>query len=81
MIIDQQLTWKNDHINYVAKIAKTIGILNKTRNFLKIDTLTTLYNTLIYPYLYYGNTVWANNYPSTKKDSQNTKNKQLGSSH
>jgi hypothetical protein len=73
MIIDQQLTW-NDHINYVAnKIAKTIGILNKTCNFLKIDTLTILYNTLIYPYLYYGNTVWANNYPSTKKHSQNTK--------
>jgi hypothetical protein len=37
MIIDQHLTW-NDHINYVAnKIAKTTGILNKTRNFLKID--------------------------------------------
>jgi hypothetical protein len=49
------------------KIAKTTGILNKTRNFLKIDTLTTLYNTLIYPYLYYGNTVWANNYPSKLK--------------
>ena len=53
MIIDQHLTW-NDHINYVAnKIAKTTGILNKTHNFLKIDTIT-LYNTLIYPYLYYG---------------------------
>ena len=67
MIIDQHLTW-NDHINYVAnKSAKTTGIPNKTRNFLKIDTLTTLYNTLIYPYLYYGNTVWANNYLSKLK--------------
>ena len=50
MIIDHHLTW-NDHINYVAnKIAKTTGILNKTRNFLKIDTLTTLFHSLIYPY-------------------------------
>jgi hypothetical protein len=67
IIIDEHLTW-NDHINYVAnKISKTTGILTKTHHFLNTNTLITLYNMLVYPYLYYGNIVWANNYPSRLK--------------
>ena len=31
---------------------------------LKVAKISTVYNSLIYPYLYYGNNVWANNSPS-----------------
>ena len=64
VIIDEHLNW-NQHINYIAnKISKSIGIICKARYFLNSNILRTLYNTLIYPYLYYGNIVWANNYPT-----------------
>ena len=69
MIIDQHLTW-NDHINYIAnKVAKSAGILSKTRYFLKIYTLTTFTTLIQYTpiNLYYGNIVWANNYSSKLK--------------
>lgn len=64
LIIDEHLTWK-DHINYISKkITKTIGILCRIRFYIKQPQLKLIYNTLIYPYLYYGNIVWANNYPT-----------------
>ena len=51
VIIDNKLRWSN-HINYIKnKIAKSIGIINKTRNFLSKNTPTNLYYTFIYPYL------------------------------
>ena len=40
------------------------GILYKARHFLPSQTLRTLYYSLIYPYLNYGNVVWGNTYPS-----------------
>ena len=64
IIIDQHLTWKS-HIEYIAtKISKTIGILCRIRFYINQALLKILYNNLIYPYLYYGNIVWANNYPT-----------------
>ena len=51
----------SDHINYINnKIAKSIGIINKTRNFLSTYTLTNLYYTFIYPYLIYCTEIWGN---------------------
>ena len=52
VIIDNKLRW-SDHINYIKnKISKSIGIINKTRNFLNKNTLRNLYYTFIYPYPY-----------------------------
>ena len=62
--IDSNLTWKA-HINHiVTKVAKTTGISYKARHFLPSQTLRTLYYSLIYPYLNYGNVIWGNTYPS-----------------
>ena len=62
VMIDEHLTWKN-HINYVTyQIAKTAGILCKSRHFIKKDLLLSLYDSLMYPHLIYGNIVWGNNY-------------------
>ena len=62
--IDSNLTWIT-HIKHITtKIAKTTGILFKTRHFLPSQTMRTLYYSLIHPYLNYGNITWANTYPS-----------------
>ena len=38
VIIDNKLRW-SDHINYIKnKLSKSIGIINKTRNFLNKNT-------------------------------------------
>ena len=64
IIIDQHLTWKN-HIDYITKkIIKTTGMLCRIRFYVSHVLLKILYNSLIYPYLHYGNIVWANNYPT-----------------
>ena len=60
VIIDNKLRW-SDHINYIKnKISKSIGIINKTRNFLNKNTLRNLYYTFIYPYLIYCIEIWGN---------------------
>ena len=56
--LDEHLTWKY-HINFVCKqIAKSIGILSRTRFYLSCKTKLTLYYTLIYPYITYCNSTW-----------------------
>src|SRR6218665_2294556 len=53
----QHLPWV-DHIKIsVNKIAKNIGIIRKISHFLTTKILTSLYCSVIYPYLTYGNIV------------------------
>jgi len=63
--IDKSLGW-DQQINHISnKISKNIGIIYKTRNYLKLPMLKQLYYTLIYPYLTYGILSWGNA-PNTK---------------
>ena len=60
IIIDEKLSWK-DHIKYIrSKISKSVGILCKARKVLNINTLRTIYNSFVYPYITYGVEVWGN---------------------
>ena len=62
--LDEHLTWKN-HINFVCKqIAKSVGILSRTRFYLSCKTKLMLYYTLIYPYITYCNSTWSSTYVS-----------------
>src|SRR6218665_3619310 len=62
LYIDEHLTW-NEHIKVTSnKIAKNIGIIRKISCLLPSSVLTSLYYTLVYPYLLYGNIIWASNY-------------------
>ena len=64
MYLDEHLTWKY-HINFVCKqIAKSIGILFRTRFYLSCKTKLTLYYTLIYPCITYFNSTWSSTYVS-----------------
>lgn len=59
---DDQLKWK-EHINFIAnKISRLTGILCKARHFVTRSLLKSIYYALIYPYIFYGNVVWANAY-------------------
>ena len=62
--LDEHLTWKH-RINFVCKqIAKSIGILSRTRFYLSCKTKLMLYYTLIYPYITYCNSTWSSTYVS-----------------
>ena len=64
VIIDNKLNW-SEHILYIKnKIAKSIGIIFKIRNFLYKNTLRNMYFTFIYPYLTYCVEMWGNAHDS-----------------
>ena len=59
-MLDKHLTWKH-HIDYVAsKISKTVGIIARLRHFIPFQVVTSIYRSLILPYLSYGITIWGN---------------------
>jgi hypothetical protein len=58
IMLDQHLNWNNHIQNISQKISKTVGILNKLKNFLPTYILSTLYNSLILPRLNYGILAW-----------------------
>ena len=56
--IDELITWES-HINIISnKVAKGLGVLRRLRPFVPRNTLITIYNSLIAPYLDYCSTVW-----------------------
>ena len=62
--IDEHLNWK-EHINNIGdKISKFTGLLCKARHYVTRPLLKSIYYALIYPYIFYGNVVWANTYQS-----------------
>ena len=64
VIIDHKFTWI-PHIKYIrSKVARSVGVLGKTREILNYKSLITIYNTLILPYLSYCVEVWGNTFRS-----------------
>ena len=58
LCLDEKLTFKN-HCTLVGnKIARSVGILFRLREYLSFNCLKMLYYSLIYPYLFYCNLVW-----------------------
>ena len=58
ILIDNNLSWKA-HTNHITKIvSKYNGIIRKVCPFLNKESLHTLYNTLVLPYLTYCTLVW-----------------------
>ena len=67
VILDQKLKW-NKHINYIInKITKTSYILSKIRHYVNINTLKSLYYSLVHPHLNYCLTAWGGAPNSTIK--------------
>ena len=57
-MIDQKFTWPH-HITYIyAKISKSLYILNRLRNKLNSESLSSIYYSLVYSHLSYCNILW-----------------------
>jgi len=65
--IDKSLTLVNHLTHISSKISKNIVIIKRLSNIVPHLILSTLYNTLITPYLYCFNILWASNYPGRLK--------------
>ena len=58
LTIDEHLTWK-PHIQKVSnKIARTLGVMCRLKNFLPGHILRMLYNSLVLPHLQYSILTW-----------------------
>lgn len=58
VIIDQKFTWSK-HISLISsKLAKSLYVLSRLGTKLSLNTLITIYNSLIYPHLNYCNILW-----------------------
>ena len=62
VIVDENLNWKSEISHVANKVAKSIGIISRCSFFLPKSSLRMLYYSLIYPYFYCCNIVWASTY-------------------
>jgi len=59
VLIDNNMDWKSHNSHVTKIISKYNGIIRKVRPFLPPNSLQTLYNTFILPYLSYCAIIWA----------------------
>ena len=64
VIIDENLTWREQIKTVETKVSKSVGVLYKTKDVLDIQALRTLYQSLVEPYMSYCCEIWGNTYPS-----------------
>ena len=61
---DNRLSFTN-HIDHICnKVSKSIGILYKLKEYLPLQSMISLYYSLIYPYFSYGVLVWGGTFES-----------------
>ena len=60
--MDENLNWKSEISHVANNVAKSIGIINKCNFYLPKTSLRIFYYSLIYPYFYHCNIVWASTY-------------------
>ena len=65
--IDDQFKWTT-HIEHVkSKLSKSIYVLRSLKHMIGQKHLLTLYNTIAYPYISYGNLLWGGTYKTLLK--------------
>ena len=57
--VDQNLTWKSHVDDLAKKCSRSICILYKVKQFLPESALLSLYYTLFFSHVNYGNTAWS----------------------
>ena len=58
VLIDSTLTWRQHILFISSKISKSLGIISRLRHFVPTDTLLSIYQSLVQPYITYGIAVW-----------------------
>ena len=62
LIIDEEVKFAV-HSEYVcSKVSKAVGLLYKLRDYIPQDVMLSLYYSLAFPYILYGNLVWGGTY-------------------
>ena len=74
-VIIDKLSWGEQIDNITKKVSQGIGVLRRTKLFVKEDTLQFLYNSLIQPYFEYCSLVWGNCCESLKDKLQKLQNR------
>ena len=54
VLIDSTLAWRQHILFISSKISKSLGIISRLRHFVPTDTLLSIYQSLIQPYVTYG---------------------------
>ena len=60
ILIDSRLTFKDHTLAVSKKLARITGAMCRIRNNVNDKTLNMIYNSLIYPHLLYGISIWGN---------------------
>ena len=60
VILDAKLKWNAQIKQIESKVSKGIGMMYQSKGRLNQRSLLTLYNSIIFPYLYYCVEVWGN---------------------
>ncbi len=67
LTLDEHLTWKC-HINKISnKISQCMGILNRLKCFLPIQTKVLIYNSIVFSHLNFGILIWGYNFEKVSK--------------
>ena len=75
VLIDKNITWKNDIKATCTKISKAIGMMRQVKNVISNESLKRLYKALVLPYFDYSSLVWDNCSNSLKDRIQKLQNK------
>ena len=67
VLIDHNLSWKQQVNQVRSKISRSIGVLSKVRHLLNCKSMNILYCSLILPYLSYCVEIWGNACKTTLK--------------
>ena len=59
IVIDSKLKWGHHIDNISKKISRTSGIINKLKNFIPLNAILDIYNSLILSYINYGLLIWS----------------------
>ena len=64
IMIDDKLTW-SEHISYTkSKLCRSLYAISRSKNFVPLKHLKTLYDSPIHPYISYGIVLWGSTYSS-----------------
>ena len=58
ILLDETLGWKPHLLELSRKLARSVGIFYKSRHYIPLDTLKSVYYAVFYPFLTYNITVW-----------------------
>ena len=64
ILLDENINWRHHLSELSKKLARTCGVLHKSRHLLPTNVLICLYNSLFSSFLSYGIVVWGQTFPS-----------------